>query len=494
MISQSTAYTDFSNSTQEVMHQKPMMKSSHSQILIQLLFDIGVIFIAYFIIYYIRFESSLYSSAIKPGRVEIILGVIIFEIFWLTLFFFSGMYKNWYERSPFNEIWKVIKTVLVGCALIVFAVKIDSSSSPRQLFVINVVIISLCTLVGRTSARIIEKRLRRNRILTIPSIIVGTYKRASVFYNKCQKSPSWGYNPFGIVLFDLSEFHNSEDVNPKSNVPVIGSLNNLNEVVETYLPEEIIIATDITDHNKVVEIVSFASDRDIRVKIDPDLYDIFTGQAKTQMLYGIPLIEIRTQLMKPWQEVIKRIIDIIFSSLVILIGLPLWVLVGLMVKLDSQGPIFYSQPRVGKNGKIFKIFKFRSMSFEPVPLDQQWTKKNDPRVTTFGKFIRKTHLDEIPQFLNVLLGDMSVVGPRPEQPKFVEEFAKQLPYYNRRHKVRPGITGWWQVTSMGYELNLDEVKTRIKDDFYYIENMSIKLDIEIVIRTLYCVITGHGQA
>jgi exopolysaccharide biosynthesis polyprenyl glycosylphosphotransferase len=470
------------------------MKSSHSQILIQLIFDILAILVAYFAIYYMRFESGLYSSSIKPGLFEIVLGSIIFIIFWITLFFFSGMYKNWYERSPFNEIWKVLNTVLIGCAIIVFAVTIDSSSSPRQLYILNVVILFSTTFIGRTSGRIIEKRLRRNRILTIPSLIIGTFKRSAIFYNKCYKSPSWGYKPFGIVLFDKYEQKDESKIDNCVDVPIIGFLENLTELVEKYNPEEIIITTDDTDHNKVINIVSFSSDYGIRVKIEPDLYDIFTGQAKTQMLYGIPLIEIRTQLMKPWQEVIKRIFDIIFSFLIIVIGMPIWLIVGLLVKLDSSGPMFYTQPRIGKNGKVFNIFKFRSMSFEPVPKDQKWTSKNDPRVTKFGKFIRKTHLDEIPQFLNVLLGDMSVVGPRPEQPKFVEEFSKQLPYYGRRHKVRPGITGWWQVTSTGYELNLDEVKSRIKDDFYYIENMSIKLDIEIIIRTVWCVLTGHGQA
>lgn len=475
-----------------VVHN-PLMKSRHSQILIQLVFDIVAIIAAYSIIYLIRFESTFYTIAVKPGISELILGSFVFLAFWLGLFYFSGMYKNWYERSPFNEVWKVLKTVLIGCTIIIFVVKMDSNTSPRRLYLLNVMIISLTTLSGRTSARIIEKRLRRNRILTIPSIIVGTYKRASSFYTKCQKSPNWGYNPFGIVLFDHNEYISIND-DKSDYVPIIGFLEELDSIVERYKPEELIIASDNTDHSKMIDIASFASDRNIKVKIDPDLYDIFTGQTKAQMLYGIPLIEIRTQLMKPWQEVIKRIVDMIFSFLVIIIGMPIWILTALIIKLDSKGPIFYTQPRVGKNGKIFKIFKFRSMSYEEVPKDQKWTSKNDPRVTKFGRFIRKTHLDEIPQFVNVLLGDMSVVGPRPEQPKFVEEFSLSLPYYNRRHKVRPGITGWWQVTSSGYELNIDEVKSRIKDDFYYIENMSIKLDIEIIIRTVWCVVSGHGQA
>jgi exopolysaccharide biosynthesis polyprenyl glycosylphosphotransferase len=186
--------------------------------------------------------------------------------------------------------------------------------------------------------------------------------------------------------------------------------------------------------------------------------------------------------------------DIAFSFLVIVVGMPLWLLVALIIKLESKGPVFYTQPRVGKNEKIFKIFKFRSMVKDADRQKQKWTSVNDPRVTSFGRFIRKTHLDEIPQFWNVLRGDMSIVGPRPEQPRFVEQFSQEIPYYKRRLKVRPGITGWWQVKYSAHILDTEEIENRLKDDFYYIENMSLRLDIEIVIRTVWCVIAGHGQA
>jgi len=228
------------------------------------------------------------------------------------------------------------------------------------------------------------------------------------------------------------------------------------------------------------------------VKIEPDLYDIFTGQVRTLPIYGIPLIEISSQLLKPWEAAVKRLFDIVFSLLVIILGLPFWLLFALIIKLESKGPVFYTQKRTGKNGNEFRIYKFRSM-FTNIPKEAGWTVVNDPRVTKFGKFIRKSHLDEIPQFWNVLIGDMSVVGPRPEQPKFVEEFSNEISYYKRRLKVRPGITGWWQIQYQPYELSLEEIKNRLKDDFYYIENMSLKLDIEIVVRTVYCVIKGHGQ-
>jgi lipopolysaccharide/colanic/teichoic acid biosynthesis glycosyltransferase len=176
--------------------------------------------------------------------------------------------------------------------------------------------------------------------------------------------------------------------------------------------------------------------------------------------------------------------------------LPFWIIIGVIVRLESTGNIIYSQARVGKNNKLFTIYKFRSMYQVNCdgPDNQGWTAIGDARVTGFGKFIRKTHIDEIPQFYNVLRGDMSIVGPRPEQPKLVEEFSNKLSYYNRRHTVKPGITGWWQVKYKYHELNLQEIKNRTKDDFYYIENMSLQLDFEIIVRTVWCVFSGHGQA
>jgi exopolysaccharide biosynthesis polyprenyl glycosylphosphotransferase len=484
----------FEQNIDSVKIKKQFLKSRHSQSAIQLIFDIIAIVFSYLVYYYIRFESGLYNTLIKPGVLEIFIGSIIFLIYWLTVFFFSALYKNWYEKSPFDEIWAVLKVIFVGCAVIIFAVIYDTSSSPRQMYSIYVLLMSTSVIFGRTIARNIEKKLRTKKILNIPVIIVGTAQRAYQFYLKTEQSSSWGFRSYGIVLIDSDEAYNLDIISGDISNHVIGTLNDLENIVDSLRPEEVLICSDKTNHEMLLSVVAICSDRNLRVRIEPDLYDIFTGQTKTQNLYGIPLIEISTQLLKPWQNAIKRIFDIVLSLIVLICGLPLWIIVAILVKLDSKGPFLYIQPRVGKDGRVFDIYKFRSMTYEPAPSEQKWTIVNDPRVTRFGKFIRKTHFDEIPQFVNVLKGDMSVVGPRPEQPKFVEEFTREIPHYKRRLKVRPGITGWWQVQSTGYALNLDEIKYRIKGDFYYIENMSIKLDIEIVIRTLYCVITGHGQA
>lgn len=464
----------------------------HSQILLQVISDITSIILSYFTYYIFRFELGFFSSNIKPGLTEFTLGVFIFLIFWLILFFLAGLYKNWYERSPFDEMWAVIKVTLIGCFILFFAVSIDSQSSPRKLFLIYAVLISFYSILGRTIVRNIEKNLRRKRKVIIPVLIVGTTKEVINFYEKTEISKSWGFKAYGLILLDKNE-DLLIDFRIKNKEIFIGDFTSFENVIEQNKLEAIIIASEETNHNLLLKIVNIASENNLRVKIETDLYEIFTGQAKTLNLYGIPLIEISTQLLKPWEQVIKRSFDIFFSFLVLLLGLPFWILIALIIKLDSKGPIFYTQLRVGKDGAIFKIYKFRSMFNEKKQSKEQWTIVNDPRVTKFGKFIRKTHLDEIPQFWNVLIGDMSVVGPRPEQPNFVEEFTKQLPHYKRRLKVRPGITGLWQINSRAYILDIEQIHIRLKDDFYYIENMSIKLDIEIVIRTVWCVVIGHGQ-
>ncbi len=481
-------FKDVLNNQIESKNKK--LKSKHWRTLMQLASDTLTFFLSFGFLFYIRFESGFVSTQIRPGYLEYFLGTVILTFFWIMVFFFYGLYKNWYERSPFDELGNIFKVTIVGSALIVFAINMDSSNSPRLLFVVYIVIMTLIVFIGRFAIRVIEKKMRESKSISISSIIVGSQKRAKEFYNKNLKSPAWGYNVIGFIFTDnIIEKTDSSVENIVS-----GNIEDLPTIIDKLKPEEIIITSAELKHAELIDIATKCAEKNVIVKIEPDLYDIFTGQAKTHILYGIPLIEIKTQLMKPWQDVLKRIFDIFFSLLVLLLGLPFWLLIALIVKFDSPGPIIHTQIRVGRHGKYFKMYKFRSMVKDASKTDRQWTIVNDPRVTKFGRLIRKTHLDEIPQFYNVLIGDMSVVGPRPEQPKYVDEFSQALPYYKRRLLVRPGITGWWQVQYQPHVLGLEEIENRLKDDFYYIENMSIQLDIEIVVRTVWCVLKGHGQA
>ena len=463
---------------------------------LQFVFDLIFITIGFVFFFYLRFESGILKKNIEFGLEEVLTINAVLISFWLLVFWGMGLYKNLYNISPFEELWKVVRTLFFGSFVIFFVVFMDSSHPPRMLFIVYFAILSVSVSLGRTIARRLQRSLRKNRLIAYPTIIISKVKDAAELITKLNQSPSWGMNPIGFVHIDKDEFLTCDEeiLSNQLDNPVLGHIEFIPEIFEQYKPKEIIIADDSPGHDTLMKITSLCSDNKIRVKIPPTLYDIFTGQTKAFPVFGIPFIEVSTHLLKPWEEAIKRIFDIVFSILVIVLGLPFWILLALFVKLDSPGKIFYTQTRVGKNGKLFTIYKFRSMVSNADNMGGAWTSVNDNRVTKFGRFIRKTHLDEIPQFLNVLIGDMSIVGPRPERDKVVKKYLSDIPYYNRRHLVRPGITGWWQVNYGPYIESVEEIKNRLKDDFYYIENMSIKLDFEIIIRTVYCVIKGHGQA
>ncbi|HEX5316428.1 MAG TPA: exopolysaccharide biosynthesis polyprenyl glycosylphosphotransferase, partial [Candidatus Kapabacteria bacterium] len=221
---------------------------------------------------------------------------------------------------------------------------------------------------------------------------------------------------------------------------------------------------------------------------------IVSGQARAREIYGFPLIDVNPVLLRPWEEAAKRTIDLSISLLLIILGSPIILGTALAVKFSSKGPIIYSQERIGREGKRFRIYKFRSMLVDAEQGGPQWASKNDPRVTPVGRFIRKSHLDELPQLWNVLRGDMSLVGPRPERDFFVQQLIQEIPYYNRRHRVRPGVTGLYQAMVDKYDENIDDVKQRVKYDLMYIESMSFRLDLKILFRTGYMMFRGKGQA
>jgi exopolysaccharide biosynthesis polyprenyl glycosylphosphotransferase len=341
---------------------------------------------------------------------------------------------------------------------------------------------------GRITARIIHKKLRVTKKYLIHCLLIGTVRDNETFSKKIQKSKAWGYEILGAVNIDNLE--NAPSTNNEINY--LGNIDELEQILNEHKPDEVLINTVESDRAIYMKIANLCSENKIIVKIIPDLYDIFTGSARTLPMYGVPLIEINTQLMRPWEATIKRIIDMIASFLVIILGLPLWIVVGIAIKLESRGSVFYFQNRVGLDGKPFRIVKFRTM-VENAENGALWTQVNDPRVTRIGYILRRSHIDEIPQFWNVLKGEMSIVGPRPEVTAIVEKYIKLVPFYVRRLSVRPGITGWWQVNYTSYQENVEEIESRLKDDFFYIENMSLKLDLEIMIRTAFLMIRGHGQ-
>ncbi|HJW30512.1 MAG TPA: sugar transferase, partial [Saprospiraceae bacterium] len=282
--------------------------------------------------------------------------------------------------------------------------------------------------------------------------------------------------------------------NEQRPLPRLGEIKDLEKIIESNKIREVLITLRSSEHETLLDVVGRTSGSNVGLKIMPDLYDIISGQARTREIYGFPLIDINPELQRPWEETTKRVLDIIVSLGVLTVGAPVWFLAALGVRLSSKGPVIYRQERVGRYGVPFHIYKFRSMHVDAEVEGPQWAIKNDPRVTPFGRLLRKTHLDEIPQFWNVLKGDMSLVGPRPERAYFVQLLSREIPYYPRRLRVRPGVTGLFQAMVYKYDENIDDVRNKLKYDLMYIESMSFRLDIKILFRTLYNVLRGGGQA
>ncbi|MEP7235609.1 MAG: sugar transferase [Ignavibacteriota bacterium] len=450
---------------------------------------------AWVLFYWLRFYSGWFAMPVEPfGIIHPIRGSLFVYAFWLVAFIFFGLYRSWYVRPIFDELITVVKTFAFGTLAFMFIVLWDPFTprettpwreDPRIIGILYFIIITSLSIGARMIVRYTQRRLLESGIGQRISLIVGDPKIAAELAQNLLRAKRLGYNVLGFINAGGDE---------DSSLPILGSYEEIENVIEKNKISEVLIALDSGEHKTLLEIIGRLSGINVGMKIVPDLYDIISGQARTREIYGFPLIDINPEIMRPWEEAAKRTLDIIVSAVVLLIGLPIWLSVALGVKLSSRGPAIYSQGRMGRNGIPFKIYKFRSMSVDAEKDGPKWAKKNDPRVTTFGKFIRRVHLDEVPQFWNVLRGDMSLVGPRPEREFFVEQLSKEIPYYRRRLKVRPGITGLFQAMVYKYDESLDDVKNKLKYDLLYIESMTFRLDLKILFRTSYMLFRGKGQA
>ncbi len=420
------------------------------------------------------------------------LPMIAVSLVWTLIFFVVGLYRPWYAASRFDELALLFKTLTVGTFILFFAVFIDDAGKPtgtssRELIAIYWADILVMVSSGRMVLRSVQRRMLIAGFGVHNTLIVGSSARSRDLYNEVVRYPGLGYNVVGFIGTDRRRVGQQYRT-----IPIIGGIDDMPALIEQRNILEILIALDSADHGRLLDIIGKCNGHRVGLKIMPDLYDIISGQARTNQIYGFPLIEITPQLMPPWEESTKRLIDVSVSALILGAGLPFWIIIAVAIKLDSPGPVLYRQERVGKDGVPFNIIKFRSMARDAEREGPMWAGRQDPRITRFGRIIRQLHLDEIPQMFNVLRGDMSLIGPRPERPVFVQKLSKEIPLYQRRLKVRPGITGWAQVKQK-YDETIDDVKKKVQYDLFYIENMSLRMDFKIILNTAYHVLMGRGR-
>ena len=318
-------------------------------------------------------------------------------------------------------------------------------------------------------------------------LIIGANASGSRLVKDLSRYPQLGYRVAGFI---------DDDGRKKGGLfegfPVLGTYSELPAIVKKDRVGGLIVAHVSASPVEIQRILEYCGDIKVDIYMVPSLMDVITGHLKTHQVFGVPLMILLQDHMPAWEAQIKRLVDIVVSFSILSIGAPFWFMLALVIKFSSSGASVYKQTRVGQNGKLFTMYKFRSMySDAEKHSGPQWATEDDPRITPVGRFIRKTRLDEIPQFINVLKGEMSLVGPRPERPFFVEQLKQEIPWYVRRIKMKPGITGWAQVKHK-YDSSIEDVKQKVLFDLYYFENMSILLDLKILLRTFLVVLTGKG--
>ncbi|MDP5049879.1 MAG: sugar transferase [Saprospiraceae bacterium] len=421
-------------------------------------------------------------------------GLIIIPIGWFLVYSLFDQYGDIHRHSRLKTLSRTFFLSFFGVLILFFTLILDDFVSNYTtyyqsflaLFSFHFILTVVTRMVLLTAA---SRRIRQGMVKFNTIIIGGNTEALALYEEIIAQKRSYGYHFIGFLR------SNKEKVSPlEAKLKYLGNIKDLDSIIQEYQIEEVIIAVQTQEHNLLKQLITALFDfRPIlHVKIIPDMYDIMLGSVKMNQVFGTALIEINQEIMPPWQIAFKRVLDILVSCVSLLLLSPLFVYLSLKVKQSSVGPIFYRQERIGLQGVPFTILKFRSMYENAEDSGPQLSKDEDRRCTPFGAIMRKWRLDELPQFWNVLIGEMSLVGPRPERKFYIDKIMEQAPHYRHLLKVRPGITSWGQV-KYGYASDVDQMIQRLKYDILYLENRSIALDFKIMFYTLVVLLQGTGK-
>lgn len=452
---------------------------------LQVVMDAVVVIVSYAFAWWLKFSSGFVDKEIGVLSFEFYMRALILIVpLYILLYYAFNLYTPKRVQGRRLEFSNIVLANTIGLLILMAGFFLALSYSEqlknfsRSMFIYFFMINIVLEEIERLMIRAFLRSIRKNGYNQKHILLVGYSKAAEQYIDRIKQNPQWGYNIRGILDDNIARG------TMYKGVKVIGSVGNLSYILPENKLDEIAITLGLEEYYKLEKIVAECEKSGVHTKFIPDYGNIIPTRPYTEDLLGLPVINIRyVPLSNTFNALIKRLTDIMGAIICIIIFSPIMLTSAVLVKMTSKGPLIFKQERVGLHNKPFQMYKFRTMYVQTEEEEKKgWTQKNDPRVTSVGRFLRKTSLDEFPQLFNVLKGDMSLVGPRPERPQYVEKFREEIPRYMIKHQVRPGMTGWAQVN--GYRGDTS-IRKRIEHDLYYIENWTLGLDIKILFLTVF---------